>query len=46
MSKYKYRLVEQEEEDGLKKFASKSELHLKGLGEYNGITDQTRTRSR
>ena len=34
MSKYKYRLVEQEEEDGLKKFASKSELHLKGLGEY------------
>jgi hypothetical protein len=34
MNKYKYRLVEQEEEDGLKKFASKTELHLKGLGEY------------
>tara|TARA_R110000868_G_scaffold930_1_gene7045 strand:+ start:1158 stop:1973 length:816 start_codon:yes stop_codon:yes gene_type:complete len=35
MNKYKYRLVEQEEEEnGLKKLSSKNELHLKGLGEY------------
>jgi hypothetical protein len=34
MNKYKYRLVEQEEENGLKKFSSKNELHLKGLGDY------------
>jgi len=35
MNTYKYRLVEQEEEEnGLKKFSSKNELYLKGLGEY------------
>jgi hypothetical protein len=34
MSGYKYRLIEQEEENGLKKFSSKNELHLKGLGDY------------
>jgi hypothetical protein len=35
MNTYKYRLVEQEEEEnGLKKLSSKNELYLKGLGEY------------